>query len=341
MMERKIKNGKRNKCYVNNILVVIKMRFNAGLISVLSWALLMATQAIGSENLVQTKSVDVPVKAFSRLPVISMPRISPDGKHVAYRLVKDGKFLLIVQPVEKDGKVLDEPVRPISIGNKHFNTFDWANNERLILNVRTAVTGKKEGGYYNRLLSVGIDPNGLSPVDLSAKLRKRNKNRLHIAEAGHYPFLIDRLKHDNNQVLAVLEYVFQQTNESSSYHFLVPDFHKVDIYSGKSKRAERNSRLLRWMVADENDKLRIGWFSQAMHGYNHNRYKLFYRKNEASDWQLLQRIEYLEHRNLKPLRFDYDDQNILLVSIREYGSDYNLIDDTLYPVYRYDLEKKP
>jgi len=279
------------------------------------------------------------LEAYARLPVFSMPVISPDGKRLAYKLIKDGKPLLIVRPIPKNGVTLDEPIRPIGIGDKYFQEFEWANNDRLIVNVRTTVVGKKEGGYYYRLLSIPVNPESGPPIDLLAKLKRRNKQSYHFAEAAHWPYMLDRLKHDDNKILAVLEYTIEESGPGG-FFFVAPDFHEVDVYNGVSKRTERNGRLLDYVVVDENGQVRIGWFSKFMSGYQHNRYKLYYRETERHSWQRLQRIKALEHSNLKPLRFDYDDDNILLVSIREHGSDINLVDDTKYPIFRYDLTKK-
>jgi dipeptidyl aminopeptidase/acylaminoacyl peptidase len=300
---------------------------------------LNVVRAESGDDVVRSESGQIPLKKFAKLPVFSMPVISPDGKRLAYRLIKDGKPLLIVRAIPKNGITLDEPVRTISIGDKYFEEFEWANNDRLIVNVRTAVAGRKEGGFYYRLLSIAVDPKAGPPVDLLAKLKRRNKSSYHFAEAAHWPFMLDRLKHDDNKILAVLEYTIEESGPGG-FFFVAPDFHEVDVYTGVSKRTERNGRLLDYVVVDENDQVRIGWFSKWMIDYKHNRYKLFYRENEDTPWQLLQRIEYLQHSNLKPLRFDYDDQNILLVSIREHGSDYNLVDNTKHPVYRYDLKKR-
>lgn len=288
-------------------------------------------------NLALTANAEIPIEHFAKPPVFSNPKISPDGKRIAYELIKNGEKLLVVLPVPKNGETLEEKMRPIGIGDKKFNDFYWANNSRLILDIRTVKIGKRSGDSYGRLLAVDIDPKGAGPIDLSARLKKPDFDAVFRVARGDYnPYFIDRLKTEPNKVLASLRRTVIDHQISGGDKYVGPEFHKVNIYNGEVKPVD-TKKAFGSIYADNSGKIRLaGGFTR--HGARtKSKYTLQYRKDEKSSWEKLLSLSSTDKDVLFPLRFDFDNPDILLVVNRSQSSGEQFIDETKIPIFRYDL----
>ena len=80
-------------------------------------------------------------------------KISPDGEHLAFALVKDGKRQLAVVNTQSM-----EAVGGVSFGTKQqVGAFYWANNERLVMKVLEHNPWAEFPAYYGELFAINLD----------------------------------------------------------------------------------------------------------------------------------------------------------------------------------------
>ncbi|WP_371194274.1 alpha/beta fold hydrolase [Glaciecola sp. SC05] len=80
-------------------------------------------------------------------------KISPDGKHLAFAIVKDGKRQLAVV----NAKTM-KSVGGVNFGSKQqVGSFDWANNERLVMQVLEHNPWAENPAFYGELFAINYD----------------------------------------------------------------------------------------------------------------------------------------------------------------------------------------
>lgn len=128
-----------------------------------------------------------PLEAFARLPAISNPQLSPDGKHLAYLAARAGTRVIVVRPLLVDGPGAEQVIAP---DKGELISFSFAKNDRILMNIRAAgeqVVGSTRigGGVWidqklkevQRLASVdlrGNDVHMLTPVNNTADVLRLN-----------------------------------------------------------------------------------------------------------------------------------------------------------------------
>ncbi len=256
-------------------------------------------------------------EAFAKLPKIVSPKLSPDGKRILFSTVKDGEMLLVVGPApgafkEKVG------LTPISTAGLKFQSFDWGNNESLMVRVRktTSLNGRK----IVRTRIARIDRDGGN-----AKYLKMVPNQW-----DYYlqlPDIVDPLENDPDHVLVTLDLLHD------NYYY--GDVHKVNVNTGERKLAARNTHGARDWLADVDGEIRIATATAYKGKQRHVWVK--HRASENDEWETLQRIDYFDHNRMVPHRFHPTKKNVLLVSATsleesEEGSELNA------ELFEYDTE---
>ncbi len=123
---------------------------------------LLATQLL----LASAGSAPIPVEIIGKLPAFEEPMISPNGKYVASRMMAQGRQIVVVQRLKEAG-VPEEKPGFINVGDKYFNWFEWADNERLLIGIRgTAGIG---GRLINLERMASISRDGSNPVIFDMK----------------------------------------------------------------------------------------------------------------------------------------------------------------------------
>jgi dipeptidyl aminopeptidase/acylaminoacyl peptidase len=97
-----------------------------------------------------------PVEAFGNLPLVSAPKLSPDGKHIAMLQPYKGRMVAVILQThpEPDAK----PVL-ISSGDLVLADVVWAKNDRIILISKKSFTASYDDRIrtWSRAISMGID----------------------------------------------------------------------------------------------------------------------------------------------------------------------------------------
>lgn len=273
---------------------------------------LLATQLL----LASAGSAPIPVEIIGKLPAFEEPMISPNGKYVASRMMARGRQIVVVQRLKESG-VPEEKPGFIKVGDKYFNWFEWADNERLLIGVRgTAGIG---GRLINLERMASISRDGSNPVIFDMK-------------ANDYGFyrqatsVLNWLKDDPDHVLALLD------DEPDKW--AAPRVHKVNVRTGERELIAKNRKgFLEW-IADYDGRVRVG----IRYGLSFGKtdVEIHYRPDEESSWEILQDIDYFEADRLVPYGFNKDDPNILLVTTKEDRDEVEYEED----LYRYDLTER-
>jgi len=265
------------------------------------------------------QSPELPVEAYAKLPEILNPIISPDGKYLAARRKVNGIHHLVISKILSAED--NTPEKPMIIGRQgDFDIFsyEWANNDRLILTLDSL----KQGRLFSRLVSV--DRKGSDPVyfDMDRNLQSGYRQ---------IAMVVDLLEHDDEHILAVLD-------EKAHNR---PIISRLNVYTGEKQVIEDNKIGFNRFYADHNGILRLGLKLDTRQSKNEfiSTRTLYYRESEASEWQLLQKIDAKDPNRLAPYRFDRTDPNILIIMSWPPGSDPD-DREAKFDTHRYDLTKR-
>lgn len=260
----------------------------------------------------------LPVEHFAKLPVVSNPLISPDGKRVAMTIVSKGKPVLVVQPLDK--KLESQGRGKISVGKLHIHNYTWVNNTRLVLAVRDSARNH-DGNLWGFTRLIAIDWNGQNPVGL--KMQPNQDGYLR-----QYPKILHILPADDKHVLALLDDREDDWNR--------PHIHKVNVYTGKKTIHQPSYLGVQEWFADNEGNVLVG----EKHGTRGTtKATTYYRANEKDKWQALQRSDYFESERLIPHRIHEEKNHVLLLSTRSRDEDdWDPVDETELELYEYDLE---
>jgi dipeptidyl aminopeptidase/acylaminoacyl peptidase len=255
---------------------------------------------------------------FAKLPRASNFQLSPDGKSIAYQLVYEGKAALITKALAKD---TDIKTGALPLNGAHLQWFRWINNERLLVSIRMTAeehvlrqplyTVTVPRHSFSRVFSV--DRSGLNPIyfDMEA-----NKYGYRLSAA----FLISMLKDDPEHVLLALDPV-----EDRFDRFKV---HKVNVNTGKKTLVEDNRGGYSYFIADRHGKLRVAIKTGISSGTDIG---IYTRPDEQSPFKLLQKKSFMDKELLSPVRFDYERDDVLILTSDELeDDDYDQDDDDLY-----------
>lgn len=256
--------------------------------------------------------------AFAKLPAFENPQLSPNGDFIAVTRPISGIPLVSIQQIEPDENGHREKLGVLGLPEEyHFNGYQWANNDRLLLGLWTSVD--VSGRFWNITRMWSADRSGKNTVFFKVKSNAYGMYR-------QYPGVISMLKGDDQHVLADIDDYYMGWN--------TPNVHKLNVYTGKKTRIITNKNEVNTWVADSNGVVRIGTRYDGRFGGHE--FIIIYRETEDDSWERLQdSTDYFDKGRLTPVRFDESDPNILLMSSDGLTEQ---IDES--HLFRYDLTKR-
>jgi dipeptidyl aminopeptidase/acylaminoacyl peptidase len=102
-----------------------------------------------------------PVEAFGSLPLVSLPRLSPDGKHIAMIQPIEGRPAVAIYTV---GAPPGTPPAGVRDSTGVIDRIEWANDDRLL--VIASIAGKMNGVAENWSRVISVDSAGNDPVSM-------------------------------------------------------------------------------------------------------------------------------------------------------------------------------
>jgi dipeptidyl aminopeptidase/acylaminoacyl peptidase len=117
------------------------------------------------------QAAPVPVEAFARLPTLSQPAVSPDGKYIAVIRPYKGTPIALIYDLSGSG----EKPTFIPYTNGFIVGVQWANNDRLLITVNSnaAVLGDSVNAWYR---IVSVDARGQQSSLLLKNIDSRDNN---------------------------------------------------------------------------------------------------------------------------------------------------------------------
>lgn len=197
-----------------------------------------------------TQQQQIPVAAFSRLPMHQNAKLSPDGTQVAfvYNFLSPDRSVLTV--LNADTGSVSYLLETDNIGQK-LRWFDWANNKTLVGGVVFAGSRGGNDTKETRLFSVDVvDP----------EMRYLVKPRMNVYsrefKSQIQDNVLDMLPDDPEHILVALD--LDRPIEPSVF--------KINIYTNRKKRVMRNRHETRRWMTDGQGQVRLAISQDFEHG---------------------------------------------------------------------------
>jgi dipeptidyl aminopeptidase/acylaminoacyl peptidase len=251
-------------------------------------------------------AVELPVEAFSRLPSIQSPTLSPDGSKIAYLKNVENPDLTLLFYIDLKSGEFKTLLQTDNLTNQ-IRWFKWANNETVLLAAK----------FSRHMNTEKVDHTQLLAIDVGAEQIKQRRliNASTIYSRRHYSQhednVIDLLPDDPVHILIALD------AENAN----LPSVFKLNINTAKANKVENHKLKIRQWMTDQQGFVRLG----SALNYKTGAAKIFVRKGDNPNWQILFQYNSLEDAPITALGFDKN-PNIL------YYTQYNNDKKALYKV---------
>ncbi|TQV89361.1 alpha/beta hydrolase family protein [Aliikangiella coralliicola] len=245
---------------------------------------------------------ELPIEYFAEPSKSRDVKISPDGKHLAVILNKNGKDVLAI---------LDRNTRkPLSAfgvkgSGRGVGYFDWVSDSRLIYAVTESYSWDKAIRLNGELFGVNIDGSqhkiifGYRSEDVKPGSRL-NQDK---AEYGSHE-IIDMLKEDEKHILIS----FFPWREMGLYYAhdsrVIPTVYRLNVYSGKKRKVISLAKPGAEGITDNNGEVR---FSISVDDDNHQ--VVSYREPGSDSWKNFS-LKNFEGTNATPVSFSEDNKSV-------------------------------
>ncbi|BCN22946.1 S9 family peptidase [Vibrio alfacsensis] len=232
---------------------------------------------------------------FSKSSAYFNPKISPDGKHLAFESNIDGKDALVILNAKT--------MQPSSVlrfnGNEQVGDYYWINNERVVASKEYLKSWSTAPVSYGELVSANVDGKkyayifGYNPPKSSKLIRSAS-----IVKAfGH---VLDILPDDDRHILVsalpIGDYKFDIERPSEVY--------RVNVYNGRRSKITTSPVGFSRFLTDHNGEVRF------VSGLNSkNKVELYYRVNEQ--WRSSDKIQSLKSfKEFYPISFGSNQDSV-------------------------------
>jgi len=194
----------------------------------------------------------LPLQVFAALPSFSHPKLSPDGKQIAFYTQIDGRRAGVIQNLDGTNAILAPAIDKADIVR-----IEWASNDRLLIAYSFEGWRNNFHGFKTserRLFAV--DRDGKNITNLGRKDRQMGTNRnLRTARNGNVSMAVDQarivstLPKDPKHILLAYD-----DNVDNAY-----EVRKVNINNGAFSIAKREHMGIQWWYTDHADRIRLGY----------------------------------------------------------------------------------
>lgn len=226
---------------------------------VLSFMLFFSGQLIAQE---------IPLDHFIKHGDYLDLKLSPDGKHIAGRMRKDGTVLLFV--LRTDTQELVGGVKPRK--NTIIHSLTWANNERIVFEFAQRFSQLDTPIATGELFATNIDGSNTKLLYGFRAGDEETGRRLHTKKDTRASQQIISLLEDDSKHILIAEYPWVVKS--------IPMISKLNIYSGRKTEIERVPFHRADIVADKNGEVRfISWWDK------NDKFHAASRESSESEWQ--------------------------------------------------------
>ncbi|MCK0068407.1 alpha/beta hydrolase family protein [Kordiimonas laminariae] len=237
----------------------------------------------------------IPVEAFSNLPNLSRPRLSPDGNQVAYFVDLQGRRALMIQPF--DGE--ESQIIP-SGENTNLTSFRWANNHTIVLQYGSTW---KRFEFNTKTSETRVTAFNLKTREytwLGQPKQSRTSNATIYTSQNER--IVDMLPHDPKYILMQMD--FELDGRSSVY--------KVNVKNGRKREIIQDRPGIQQWFTDQNSEVRLGL------GYYDDEFRITF-KNHKGNWESLNQVDWYKTYDIEGFTAQ---PNVIYVSgPSEHGTD--------------------
>lgn len=241
-------------------------------------AISLLTPAVALSQTAPTSSVPAaPVAAqraltaFSTLPFMDSPELSPDGTMVAARIATGGKQVLAIVPLFKES---GKQTVVIGLGENELLSWTWVNDGWLTIRIGNAQKFEAEDFYVTRVAGISADGKAFKPV--AWKDGGQSSNVIWTARDGSPRILVTRQK--------------------SVYlgEGFWPGVEEVDISTGSRRPVVGGQEGVMGWYADASGAVRMGI------GYNDTKQtsRLLYRASDRGAFSVIDRADRRQDQGL-------------------------------------------
>jgi len=238
-----------------------------------------------------------PVEAFARMPLFSGVSISPDGKYMAVKHNREGRYTFLV--FEIAGKKLKNTYAA-NLGKYEARWTRWASNTRFLVSIGWATNRGGTPVTETRLLAMNFDGSRAKDMIQSAR--------------GFYDLQIQ------DRVVSFLpndpDYIIMSYSDTDPRR---PKPHRVDINTGKGRTIGTGSRpdITDWM-SDRTGQVRLG-LGRTKEGI----YIVDASDSNGDNWQRIHSATVASGKNFFPVGFSPDPDILFVLS--NHGSGRNAL----------------
>jgi dipeptidyl aminopeptidase/acylaminoacyl peptidase len=280
-------------------------------------------------------ALDPLVEAYGALPAITDLQISPDGKRIAAMRPLGGVQGLTVIDMETRTQNVALAADPARFQISYCR---WANEERLVCQVRSAATFPR-GGTPIRFMAtqlIAVNHDGSQSRTLLDDRRARLRDRV---QSGSY---ISLLPDDREHILVPL--VDEQRMEEIESALLLqdttiwPEVWKLNIYNDTRTRAVRSRDGIGWWIATPEGDVRVGISGDPRSS------RAIVRQGD--DWKPIEQGSYSQELDAEPLHLSSDGTRMLIAAragadrraVHEVDTATGAITRTLWQDPRFDFD---
>ncbi|MEH8021849.1 S9 family peptidase [Rheinheimera metallidurans] len=267
-----------------------------GIIFICVFSLMLALPALATEQ--------VPIENFFEHAKFNNMKLSPDGKHIAFSYQEESEIKLAVMRL-KDKAILSG----FAFGeNMHVINFHWANNGRVLMEVRE-VTGN-------------LDSMSGSPLNLyAANIDGSRRVELFRTERSDYTLL--HLLPDQPDRILIGKRHFAEKNGMRAF--------TIDINRGKERYLnEQPAGVIASLIADNSGEVRLGIEFIEGKTFDENKTVIHYKKND--NWQTLNLQSKRNNPLVYPLGFSSDNKRAY------FSSNHDMATSDVSGLFEYDFE---
>jgi dipeptidyl aminopeptidase/acylaminoacyl peptidase len=241
------------------------------------------------------KSPLIPLEHFTKMPMVSSPTISPDGKNIAL-ILNQGEFTKVAIVSFNDRSKI-KVILQLSAEKIRIDDIFWANNERILVSVTQPIIIQSQRYRTSHLYSAKID--GSSAFEMRKKSRKKTR----VAYYYNSPKLLSLLDNEPDHILVTINDP-RDNNYSSVFKVNVNDG-SFDKYLPNAKRifswgVNRTGEVLLAVGRDKNPNKDIKY--------------IYTRKNSDADWQLVKTREAYKSHTFNVIMYEQETNSIIINS---------------------------
>lgn len=249
------------------------------------------------------------IASFNKLPAVSLPKVSPDGKNIAVITNREDDTQVSISPYDSPQNMTT--IIGLASDEYRIENIHWLNNARVLINVSKPFRTNNRQVRTTHLYSASIDAQNIFEI----KQRDSDKFEAKGIDSDflYYmtrPKLLSLLPLENDSILVTTR------DERDGYYSSV---FKVNVNTGEFKKYLPNKNQI------------IGWYPDRFGEIlmavgvdkdpNTDIYYYYTRESSNDEWKLIKKTEDYKSSTFTPIQYDKETDSVIVKSDRELNKD--------------------